>query len=106
MCPDITEKSGGYFKDCKERKYASDEVEDQEIANKLWMISEVWTGLKSLGKRSGGREDGGGGGRDGGGEGGGDDEIESKKEKNNVDVDESSGSGEKEDVIRPAKLEQ
>lgn len=47
LSPDVTEESGGYFKDCTHRQY-SDDAEDPANGARLWMISEVWTGLKQL----------------------------------------------------------
>jgi len=47
LSPDIADKSGGYFKDCEHRKFA-DTAEDAEIAKRLWMISEVWTGIRQM----------------------------------------------------------
>jgi len=47
LSPDVTDKSGGYFKDCEHRKLA-DDAEDPIIAKRLWMTSEVWTGLKQI----------------------------------------------------------
>lgn len=47
LSPDALDKSGGYFKDCEHRKFA-DEAEDPQIAQRLWVTSEVWTGLRQI----------------------------------------------------------
>jgi len=47
LSPDVMDDSGCYFKDNGVRKWDS-LVEDADVSKRLWMISEVWTGLKSI----------------------------------------------------------
>jgi len=47
LSPDALEHSGSYFKDCEPRKFA-EAAEDPEVGKRLWIISEVWTGLKNM----------------------------------------------------------